>query len=502
MAVAGGSVASLDQYVVFRLGQESFGIAIEYLQEIIRVPYVVKVPLMPPYMRGLANLRGNILPIYDTRLRLGISGTDDDESNRVIVANAGGKQAGYVVDRVDGVVDIPREAVDEFREKGDTEGYVTKAARVGEGKLVLLIEMDQMLKDLGLNDSKLAFLNDTKEYENRGAGEEESRAQENEQQLLTFRVGKEEYALDIAGVQEIVHLPESWNAVPDAPPYVLGLVSLRDRVLPLISMRRLFGLPEGEVAGGRIVVVYVGEGKRVAVGLVVDSVAEVLRVAERLLEPVPVVVRRAGDEFTAICRLSDERMLFVLDASKLLRDVSFLTEWEQGEAEEVSVGSRRVLEEERQLVTFILGEEEFALPIDSVREIIRVGRITAVPRTPDFVKGILNLRGSIVPIIDLRCKFGYPEREMDEQVRILICEGDASVMGLMVDGVKEVAKISVSSIEATPQVLVKDRIQSFVAGIAKFSSERNVILLDPGRVLSWEEGVGPMEATEETDISG
>ncbi|AOQ23011.1 hypothetical protein MTAT_29280 [Moorella thermoacetica] len=501
MAVAGGSVASLDQYVVFRLGHESYGIAIEYLQEIIRVPYVVKVPLTPPYMRGLANLRGNILPIYDTRLRLSINATDDDESNRVIVVNAGGKQVGYIVDRVEGVVDIPREAVEEFREKGDTGNFVTRAARVDEGRLVLLIEMDQMLKDVGLNDSVVASLKDTKEYENRGA-KEESKAEENEQQLLTFQVGKEEYALDIADVQEIVHLPENWDVVPDVPPYVLGLVSLRDRVLPLISMRRLFGLPEGDVAGGRIVVVYVGEGKRVAVGLVVDSVAEVLRVAERLLEPVPAVVQRAGDEFAAICRLSDERMLFALDASKLLRDVAFLTEWEQEGAEEVSACGQRVLEEEQQLVTFFLGEEEFALPIDSVREIIRAGRITAIPRMPDFVKGILNLRGSIVPIIDLRRKFGYPEREINEQMRILICEGNTSVMGLMVDGVKEVAKISVNSIEATPQVLVKDSIQSFVAGIAKFNGERNVILLDPARVLSWEEGAEIMEVVEGTDVSG
>ncbi|GEA17647.1 chemotaxis protein CheW [Moorella sp. E306M] len=499
MAVAGGSVASSDQYVVFRLGEESYGIAIEYLQEIIRVPYVVKVPLTPPYMRGLANLRGNILPIYDTRLRLGINATDDDESNRVIVVNAGGKQAGYVVDRVEGVIDIPREAVEEFREKGDTGGYVTRAARVGEGKLALLIDMDNMLKDIGLNDSRITSIKGNKDYENPGAKEEESSAEENEQQLLTFQVGKEEYALDIADVQEIVHLPENWNVVPDVPPYVLGLVSLRDRVLPLISMRKLFGLPEGDVPGGRIVVAYVGEGKRVAVGLVVDSIAEVLRVAERILEPVPSVVRCAGDEFAAICRLADERMLFVLDASRLLRDVAFLTEWEQGGTEEAGASSRRVLEEERQLVTFFLDEEEFALPIDSVREIIRAGRITVVPRMPDFVKGILNLRGSIVPIIDLRCKFGYPEREIDEQVRILICEGNTSVMGLMVDGVKEVAKISMSSIEATPQVLVKDSIQSFVAGIAKFGGERNVILLDPARVLSWEERDKLIEAVEETD---
>lgn len=480
---------SLDQYVVFRLGQESYGMAIEYLQEIIRIPRVVKVPLTPPYMRGLANLRGSILPVYDTRLRLGISGADDDESNRVIVVNAGTKQAGYVVDRVDGVVDIPADAVEEFRKAGDSGGCVTRAARMGEGRLVLIIEMERMLEDVDLKNSGAAFLNEG--CSSRGAGlEEESRIQENEQQLLTFWVGKEEYALDIADVQEIVHLPESWNAVPDAPPCVLGLVSLRDRVLPLISMRRLFGLSEGETGSNRIVVAYVGQGKKVAVGLVVDGVAEVLRVAERLLEPVPLVVRRAGEEFAAICRLSDERMLFVLDASRLLKDVSFLEEWEQEEKGQASSAGRRVLEEERQLVTFFLGEEEFALPIDSVREIIRAGRITSVPKMPDFVKGILNLRGSIVPIIDLRRKFGYQdqETEADEQVRVLICEWNSSVLGLMVDGVKEVAKIGVSSIEDAPEVLVKEGLHSFVAGIAKFSSERNVMLLDPGRVLSWGEG--------------
>lgn len=271
-------------------------------------------------------------------------------------------------------------------------------------------------------------------------------------------------------------------------------------VFRFISMRRLFGLPEAETPGGRIVVAYLGEGKKIAAGLVVDSVAEVLRVPERLLEPVPGIVRSAGEEFSAVCRLSDERMLFVLDASKLLQDMSFLIESGQENKQEASAGSRRVLEEERQLVTFVLGEEEFALPIESVREIIRAGRITAVPRTPDFVKGILNLRGSIVPVIDLRCKFGYLGRAVDEQVRILICEGGNSVVGLMVDGVKEVAKIGMSSIEATPDVLVKDSIQSFVAGIAKFSSERNVILLDPIRVLSWGEagklgGIVPDEQT-------
>lgn len=494
MAAASATAENLGQYVMFRLGDGCYGLAIDFLQEIIRVPEIIKVPLTPPYMRGLANLRGNILPVYDTTLRLGIKGTVNDESNRVIVVNVDGRRAGYVVDRVDGVVDIPAKDIEEFRDQDTAGGYVTSVARLNGEKLILLIEVDRMLMDADSSGSQIATRRDNGGFLKTNAGGE-SRVQEKERQLLTFRVGNEEYALDITEVQEVVHLPETWNTVPEAPPYVQGLVSLRERILPLISLRRIFGLAEGDTDSGRIVVTYVGRGRKNAVGLVVDSVAEVLRVPERLLEPVPPMVRQAGDEFTAICRLSDERMIFILDAAKLLRDDTFLKEWESESAAESAGNRRLILEEERQLVTFFIGHEEFALPIDKVREIIRVGQITAVPKTQDFVRGILNLRGSIVSVIDLRRKFGYQERAVDEQARILICEDGSSLLGILVDGVKEVTKIGISKIEEPPQVLAKEGLQSFVAGIAKFSAERNVMLLDYRQVFSWGKG----EAKQEMD---
>ncbi|QGP90882.1 CheW-like domain protein [Neomoorella glycerini] len=479
------------QYVVFKLGPESYGIVIDHLQEIIRVPAVVRVPMTPPYIRGLANLRGTILTVYDTRMKMGLESTSADENSRVIVVTAGGRQAGFIVDRIEGVMDIPAEAIEEFREGTAGGSYVSRAARIGEGRLVLLVDMAGMIAEMaGPALATLAAGNGNGHYE---AGEEReagraNKVQESEQQLLIFRVGGEEYALNIADVKEIVHLPEEWNALHEAPPYVLGLISLRDQVLPLISMRRVFGLGDSQAPGGRVIVAYAGQGKKVTAGIVVDSLAEVLRVNERSMEPVPAILRQGAGEIAAVCRLGEKRMVFVLDSEKLLGDVSFLTGVESG-GDAAAVGRRRYHEEEYQLVTFELGKEEFALPIKSVREIIRAGHITAVPGTRSFVRGIFNLRGSIVPVIDLRRRFAYPERPPDEQDRILICEGNGSVVGLMVDGVREVLKILASKIEAAPPGISQPGGERpCVSGIAKLEKGRNVIILDAARVLMGDDG--------------
>jgi purine-binding chemotaxis protein CheW len=224
----------------------------------------------------------------------------------------------------------------------------------------------------------------------------------------------------------------------------------------------------------------------VPLGLLVDSVAEVLRVEEKALEAVPAVIQESARELKAVCRLSEERIVFVLDASRLLEDADFLKAWEdQGTGEEGGIG-RGTLEEEYQLVTFLVDREEFALPVDCVREIIREGRLTFVPKTPGYVRGVLNLRGTIVPVVDLRSVFGYEGRKDDLDGRILICEGDTSILGLVVDGVKEVAKIGVSRVEDAPGIIGKGDAGSYVTKVAKFSEERNVMLLDPARVLNFE----------------
>jgi purine-binding chemotaxis protein CheW len=137
-------------------------------------------------------------------------------------------------------------------------------------------------------------------------------------------------------------------------------------------------------------------------------------------------------------------------------------------------------------LTFKLGAEEYGLGILKVREIIGLLDITAVPRTPDYVRGVINLRGKVVPVVDLRVKFGLPEVETTEQTCIIVVDvrqgGRTIQMGVMVDQVSEVRDLPLDALEPAPEFgLTVDT--SFMLGMGKV--EQNVLmLLDVDRVLS------------------
>ena len=135
-----------------------------------------------------------------------------------------------------------------------------------------------------------------------------------------------------------------------------------------------------------------------------------------------------------------------------------------------------------QLVTFNLGSEEFALDILLVQEINRRVEITKVPKTPEFVEGVINLRGKIVPVLDLRKRFGLVGHEFTAQSRIIVVNIDNRVLGLLVDSVSEVLQIPAHTIEPPPP-LVAGIDAAYIKGIGKFE-DRLLILLDLGKVLS------------------
>jgi purine-binding chemotaxis protein CheW len=129
-----------------------------------------------------------------------------------------------------------------------------------------------------------------------------------------------------------------------------------------------------------------------------------------------------------------------------------------------------------QFVTFTLNDEEYAVDILSVQEINRITEITKVPNSPDYVEGVINLRGKVIPVINLRSKFGFEEKETDENSRIIIMEIQGIINGVIVDSVSEVLRIPASAIEAAPSVS-SDTISQFIKGLAKLDN-RLIILVE------------------------
>jgi purine-binding chemotaxis protein CheW len=135
-----------------------------------------------------------------------------------------------------------------------------------------------------------------------------------------------------------------------------------------------------------------------------------------------------------------------------------------------------------QLVTFGLGEEEFAVDILKVQEINRMMALTRVPSSPPEVEGVINLRGKIIPVVDLRRRFGLPSAERSAQSRIVVVEVHGRVIGFVVDRVSEVLRISRSIVEPAPSMVCSVD-SDFIEGVGKLE-DRLLILLDLARLFN------------------
>lgn len=138
-----------------------------------------------------------------------------------------------------------------------------------------------------------------------------------------------------------------------------------------------------------------------------------------------------------------------------------------------------------QLVTFSIGEEEFGVDILKVQEIIRTMEITKVPRAQDFVEGVINLRGKVIPIIDLRRRFGLDSKNHDKHTRIIVIEINNMIVGFVVDSVSEVLRIPAGTVEPPPPV-VAGLESEYISGVGKLQ-DRLLILLDLDKLLSSED---------------
>lgn len=138
-----------------------------------------------------------------------------------------------------------------------------------------------------------------------------------------------------------------------------------------------------------------------------------------------------------------------------------------------------------QLVSFKLGNEEFAVDILKIQEINRMVEITKVPKSPVFVEGVINLRGKVIPIIDLRKRFGMDASEYTKNTRIVVVDIDKKVVGLIVDGVSEVLRLPASTVEPPPPIVAGIDAE-YINGVGKLE-DRLLILLELEKVLSQEE---------------
>ncbi len=588
------------QLVTFMLKDEEFGFDIMSVQEIIRPPKLSKVPRTPAYVQGIANLRGVVLPIIDMRPRFGMEHAEDTDGTRVLVIDVGGVKIGLRVDRVKQVTSVSRSDTEEppAAIRGTSTDYLNGVVKLDSGARIVMALDASKVCDLKLDGGQSAASANGGAQENASAGSGNDVA-EDLQQLVSFRVAKEEFAFPMERVREILRV-QTPTKIPDAPDYVLGVLTVRGQLLPIIDLRRQLQLKSmaeesigrcglirhafeswltalrskaadaehdwtiaaseifhthadvfssssqvlmdgiarlraldeklvrlakqgqqieygGDTAGVGVclqemaavaeellsgladfaqkVPVHIQDDQRIVVvdaggmllGLVVDHVNEVLQVSRKSVDPPPAIASSDGRDLSGIAKLDEgKRLLLLLDPTQILKQDNLqrlCNSAGEHAAQEPAAGQdagseqNMAASDEVQLVTFILGNEEYGIPIAQIQEIDRLSKITKVPKAADFVEGVTNLRGEVVPVVDTRKRFDLGLRDADDHTRIIIVDLNGVKTGLVVDSVREVLSLSRADIADPPATVQSGIEQQFVSGIGTVDNGKRIIFL-------------------------
>ena len=450
MPVARTPTQAAAQRLTFRVADRCFAVPAAAVREVVRPPRTTRVPHAPDSLIGLANLRGNVLPVVALATLIDREATT---AGRVIVLERE-NPVGLLVDEVSGVV-----------ENGAGEAEALDL----DSLLAMAFSAHAATRPKALRSASQAVERDT--------------VRADEVVLLAFALGRQEYALPIGQIDEVMTLPNDITLVPKSGAAALGTVARHGRLLPLLSLRSLLGLPSAET--GRTARVLIARIGAHTVGLVVDAVRSILRVAESEIDPVPVVLSRGGAEarIQAICRTDGGSRLVSILATENLLQADLTNRLLQGSnVEGMAMADKASQVATEQFLIFRVGEQDFGMPIAAVREVASLpGKLTRIPRAPAFVEGLMSLRGQVIPVIDQGRRFDGDAVAAGRR-RVIVTEVGGSEAGFLVDQVSEVRRIPTEALGAAPE-FAGDRARLFVRVANLEDDGRMILIVEPRELL-------------------
>ena len=480
------------QFVSFMVNEERFTFPMLAVGEIIRVPTMVSVPLGPAQMIGLANLRGNVLPVYDLSTILLGAKSQESDVTRVVVVESELGSVGFLVDRVLRVYSVSSDAVIDKTSMTDSIAYdyMQGIIKQSDQPVEQILDVSALAKAQAVikQDGNTMQLSGMQHIDNDAP--EDSQEDENLQQLVCFSLEEQEFAFHLQDVEEIVRVPAEISQLPDSAPSVLGLVNLRGRIIPIVDLSNSIGMMRTEInEASRIVVTQNSEFG--SVGFVVAKVSNVVSISEAELESVPSVCNDGAESglLEAVYRSDGgKRLVSIINLSNIYSRalMSALTSLDADIQQESQMndGNDLAIDEDdcEQYVIFWINGQEYGVSIDDTQEITRVPeKLESVPSTPDYLKGIVNLRGTVLPVIDLRSRLGMPCSETSERQRIVVLTKDKHRTGFIVDGVAEVKTVVRQTIEEAPSL--SEMQSEFLNRLIKLNDEKRIIQIIEPKVL-------------------
>jgi purine-binding chemotaxis protein CheW len=485
-----GPATTSNRFLTFRVDSQLYALRSDDVAEVIRVPTLVRVPQSPVSLLGLGNLRGSVLPVVGLREMLGKQAMTDFSGARAIVLDVDAPVA-LVVDSVATIETVNPEQIEaEQREAGASGAekllgaFSTGAAKQVAKILDIKALLEAAFSNLMRNKNRASKAKAAPQLKtDRGATKKT-------EMLVTFEVADQEFALPLEAVQEILPLPSTLTAIARAEAVVLGITSVRDTLMPLLSLRGLLGFDVGQSANDRekIVVMKMGDFQ---IGLVADQARSIVAADPDLMDPIPpILAARTGGEsrIRSVYRgEAGQRLISILSPDQMFREdvMQKLTAGHQTHQAAIAAPDAGAGREELIFLVFRLGDDEFGLPIDAVVEVAQVpSQITRIPKTPKFLEGVVNLRGEVLPVVDQRRRFDMPKLENDAARRLVIVKGERHRAGIIVDSVSDVLRTYRENV-APPPELTDEKTARLVHGVINLEkANRIVLLLDPTELLT------------------
>ncbi|MBX7150425.1 chemotaxis protein CheW [bacterium] len=305
-------------------------------------------------------------------------------------------------------------------------------------------------------------------------------------QVITLSLNDQHFAINLEILKEIVNTFKI-TKLPAVTNNFYGVMSLRGQVIGVLNLKSCLGIEPVSYGEHSVVIVIEYEGSMV--GLIADSISEILNVQSNQVEKLSEKFSGSQQEYFSGVIKTKQRLYSIIEPEKIVASHIHILH-QQESIMTVALQSRQTTDQNQigetvQLVTFKIHSDEFAVPISEVQEINKVFAVTHVPRAPEFVEGVINLRGQIVPVINLRERFQIEKSPKDKNTRVIITLLEDKRIGLIVDAVSEVVRVPSESIKKAPAETVGSD-NGFIQGLVQVGN-RLLIVLKLEKVLSLEE---------------
>jgi purine-binding chemotaxis protein CheW len=455
---------SMQLFGSFYLGEIELALSASVLHEVVNYPSsMTRVPMGPPFLLGLFNLRGALIPIVQLSQLLQLPAANAGDESKIAIIEIEGARVGLLFDRTGEILRVRGSQVIPFEQEDDQGGMIEGAIRMDGGDRILQV----------LAAGKLVRLRDiprlqqsTSERHNlaRRAG------QGQRHQSVSFRVAGTRMALPMSAIHEIIRVPALQRTVL-ADERCLGLLNLRGHTVPVIDFARFLCLEstaatlmEGAAKNvaemddeRRIIVI---KQQNVHLGMLVGEVESIVGYVESELLPIPSFNQAGRSLFAGCISNGNESDIILVDPDALRKDPAMVeltaghhALYEAVDGDQSGVhGDNRVVRET--YVTFKL-DQLMGLRIEQLREVIDYSdELMRPPGAPDYVRGILNLRHRLVTVVDLRALYGMHAMGDAAMAKILIVEQDGEKYGLIVDAIQNIVTIDRANKIRVPKVLL------------------------------------------------